>query len=498
VVAHAPPAVIATVAARDLGPEPAGRPRVVVVGGGFAGAAFAIHLMRAAEGPVELVLIEPRGELGHGLAYGTDDPAHRINVPSCKMSVFAEEPGHFTHWLSATGERAADPEGESGDGWHFSRRQAFGRYVTATLRQALADAPAGTRLLHLRDRAVAIQPATADTPAQVYLEAGGAAPAARVVLAASHERPALPWRLDPETRTHPGLIRDPWTLGPLAELDPEASVAVLGTGLTMADVVTGLLARGHRGAIHAISRRGQLPRPHAAFEPKADFAAEGLPAGARAGLRQLRRLIAAEARAGRDWQTAVDGARARAEAAWQGWSVAEQATALRHLRAWWDVHRYRLAPQVDGRLRAARATGALTIHAGRIQAIARDGDRLTLRFRPRGETKTRALGADAIVNCMGPIADITRTPNPAVRSLLDTGAGTADAHRLGLQVDAGYRLIDAAGNADAHLRAVGPLTRGVFWEVVGVPELSAHCRRLAEITLWEFGLGTTARAASSA
>ena len=486
--AASPAPAIEIAALRALGDEVPDRPRVVIVGGGFAGAAFAVHLLHAAEGPVDVVLVEPRAELGRGLAYGTDDPAHRINVPSCKMSVFAEDPHHFTRWLSASGERAVDPQGESAGRWHFSRRQAFGRYMTATLQQALGAAVPGTRLRHVRARAIAVQPAATGMPAQVYLESGGAIPATRVVLAASHERPALPWRLDPDTRAHPGLIRDPWTIGPLAEIDPDAPVTVLGTGLTMADVVSGLLTRGHRGAIHAVSRRGQLPRPHAAFDPKADFAGHGLPADARAGLRQLRRLIAAEASAGRDWQLAVDGARAQAEASWRGWSAAEQAKALRHLRAWWDVHRYRLAPQVHGTLRAARERGALTIHAGRIQAIARDGVRLALHVRPRGGGAARVLSADAVVNCMGPASDITRSPNPAVRSLLDTGAAVPDAHRLGLSVDPGYRLIDAAGRADPHLRAVGPLTRGVFWEVVGVPELSAHCRRLAETTLAELGL----------
>lgn len=483
--------VIEALGGEDIGPETEGRPRVAVVGGGFAGAAFAAHLLRAAEWPVELIMIEPRTELGCGLAYGTEDPSHRINVPSCKMSVFEEDPGHFTRWLRVTGERAEDPEGESPEGWHFSRRQSFGRYMTATLTDALAKAAPGARVVHVRARALAVRPAQIDRPAHVYIDTGGAIHTTRVVLAASHERPTLPWHLNQKTRTHPGLIRDPWTHAHLLGLEPDARVVVLGTGLTMADVVSGLLARGHCGAIHAMSRRGQLPRPHGAFAPKVDFAADRLPASARASVRQLRLQIAAEVRAGRDWQPAVDGARARAEAIWRDWPIAEQAKALRHLRPWWDVHRYRLAPQVAERLRSARATGGLTVHASRIHEIGCDGGRLALRFRSRGDRGTRTLHADAVINCMGPVSDIIRTPNPAVRSLLDTQAAVPDAHRLGLSVDPDYRLIDADGRANPYLRAVGPLTRGVFWEVIGVPELSEHCRRLAHITVQELGLAHT-------
>ena len=55
--------------------------RIVVVGGGFAGAAFAIHLMRDHPGlAAVLTVVEPRPVLGAGLAYGSDEPAWRIKL----------------------------------------------------------------------------------------------------------------------------------------------------------------------------------------------------------------------------------------------------------------------------------------------------------------------------------------------------------------------------------------------------------------------------------
>ena len=48
--------------------------RVVVIGGGFTGAAFVIHAARALEGPVELDVVEPAPDIGRGVAYGASDP----------------------------------------------------------------------------------------------------------------------------------------------------------------------------------------------------------------------------------------------------------------------------------------------------------------------------------------------------------------------------------------------------------------------------------------
>ena len=57
---------------------------IAIVGGGFSGAALAWHLRRK-NVTADIVVIEPRADLGRGLAYATPDPAHRINVPATRM-----------------------------------------------------------------------------------------------------------------------------------------------------------------------------------------------------------------------------------------------------------------------------------------------------------------------------------------------------------------------------------------------------------------------------
>jgi uncharacterized NAD(P)/FAD-binding protein YdhS len=51
---------------------------------------------------------------------------------------------------------------------------------------------------------------------------------------------------------------------------------------------------------------------------------------------------------------------------------------------------------------------------------------------------------------------------------------------LGLDVDASGRLIGANGAAHDRLYAVGPITRGAFWEITAVPDIRLQAALAAE------------------
>jgi uncharacterized NAD(P)/FAD-binding protein YdhS len=51
---------------------------VCVVGGGFTGTAAAIACLSRLDRPFRLVVVEPSGSLGRGVAYGAHHPLHLL------------------------------------------------------------------------------------------------------------------------------------------------------------------------------------------------------------------------------------------------------------------------------------------------------------------------------------------------------------------------------------------------------------------------------------
>ena len=72
---------------------PAARVDVAVIGGGASGTLTAIHLMASRSHNLSVTVHDASGELGKGLAYGTTDRRHLLNVRSRHMSAFPDIPG---------------------------------------------------------------------------------------------------------------------------------------------------------------------------------------------------------------------------------------------------------------------------------------------------------------------------------------------------------------------------------------------------------------------
>jgi uncharacterized NAD(P)/FAD-binding protein YdhS len=68
---------------------------------------------------------------------------------------------------------------------------------------------------------------------------------------------------------------------------------------------------------------------------------------------------------------------------------------------------------------------------------------------------------------------IGRTRDALLRGLLERGLVRADAHGIGLQVDERSR-------AGEGLWALGPLSKGRFWEIVAVPDIRVQAAAVAE------------------
>ena len=424
---------------------------VVIVGGGFSGAMLAARL---AERGQASVLIERGAVFGPGVAYSATLDAHRLNVRAERMSALADRPGDFADWLKAHHPDHADPNG-------FPPRRLYGLYVAARL--AAVEAVHPDLIQRVKGEVLAVEGRA------VVLADGRRIEGRAVVLATGNPAPRTV-----ATGQGPRILPDPWAPGAQDPIQPDDAVLILGSGLTMVDVVLGLQAQGWRGRATAVSRRGLTPRAHGDHhDAPIDLPPEALSGPLSQRLASARRLARAHG-----WRRVMEGYRPITAALWGAATPAQRARFLRHLRPWWDVHRHRIAPQIAAALDALIAEGRLSVRAGRVRATTASDDAVTLSIiAPGGAAQT--LTAAWLIDCTGPGHDASATPLSA--ALIAEGRARLDPLKLGLDLDETGRVLHADGAADPDLYLLGPPARGGLWETIAVPDIRQRIDALVRV-----------------
>lgn len=442
-----------------MGPE--GR-HAIVIGGGASGTLMAFQLLKTSPPDLHVTLIEKRPEIGRGLAYHAGNPEHLLNVRVSNMSALPDDPGHFWNWLCARPDGPICP-----DPYCFVPRQTYGDYL-ADLIAPLKSRGTARGLTIIQNECIAIRETPSDVA--VTLADGTQLTGTVAILATGHDAAAS---------RQPGHV-DPWIAPTEAGIDRDATMLILGTGLSMVDYVLSLLRHGHQGRIVALSRRGLLPRAHRRIDPMR-LAESEIPFGARIGalLHWFRQRIETHVAEGGDWRSAIDAIRPHTQRLWQELPLESRRRFLEHARAWWDVHRHRTAPEVETRIAEVLAAGRLTVVSGKLATVTPNQDGALVSYRRRGRSELSELQVGAIVDCTGIVKDPGASNNPAVRSLFDNGLARIDPLRIGIEVTSDCAIVDRHGYPSRRLYAVGPLTRAAFWEIIAVPDIRQQCAELA-------------------
>ncbi|MEV5573747.1 FAD/NAD(P)-binding protein [Spirillospora sp. NPDC052269] len=219
--------------------------RIAIIGAGPAAVGLIDTLARSgADGAVpDVVVFDPSPHPWRGRPYAPDLDSVLVNVPPAIMSVRHGDREHYSSWLGERGAAYFDPL----LGAPLVPRALYGEYLEETAGKAMA---AGNVRL-VPSRVVAV---TRDL--RIRTEDGREHEADRLVLCVGSGTPADLYGLDGT----PGYVTDPYPLArTLADVRPEASVAIIGSRLTAVDVAVSLAARGHDGPISLVSRGGMLP-----------------------------------------------------------------------------------------------------------------------------------------------------------------------------------------------------------------------------------------------
>jgi uncharacterized NAD(P)/FAD-binding protein YdhS len=465
------------------------RQGIAVIGGGFSGLMCAIHLLLKSrkDGP-RIYLIEQNRAFGLGAAYATDSGRHLLNTRAANMSVFPEHPDHFLEWLRGR------PDTALLDGASFVTRRTYGRYLQSLLREIACSGQAAGRLYLVADTATAVKPLGGRYA--VRLDVGKDLLVDAVVLATGNPAPYPPAVASTAFFDSPRYIADPWKPEAFNLVEPDETVLMLGTGLTMVDVALLLRSKGHCGPLLALSRRGKLPLDHAAAGAPPNIFIPALPPRLSHALHAVRAVVREVRTRGGTWQQVMDALRPVVSRYWQGLPLETRRRFLRHLRPWWDIHRHRMAPEVARRVGALLREGNLIICRGRVLGASleetAEGYPASARWRPVGDTLVYRVGVHHIVNCMGPGGDPARSRSPLFQSLLASGLARPDVLALGIDVDRGGRLIARDGVVSPRLFALGPPTRGIFWESTAVPDIRQYAAAVAGSVLTALAKSSTA------
>ncbi|MEK7347286.1 MAG: FAD/NAD(P)-binding protein [Candidatus Eisenbacteria bacterium] len=462
-------------------------PTIAIVGAGASGVIAAAALLRSLRRPARVVLFDGRGSRGAGLAYGTSDRDHVLNVPAARMSAIAEEPDHFLLWLRGEGSDQASAWRTPAVQEAFVPRGLYAKYLEDILRASLERSDPGVVLEVLSEEIDDLVRRGAGW--RLLGHSGAAWIASVVVLALGYRPPGLPSGIGAALAGHPRAILDPWRPGAFDGVLPDDSVLVLGAHLTMIDVVLTLDRQGHRGGIVAVSPRGLMPLSHGPSD--AGYVAIDLdvaPVTARGLLHRVRAEMATEESQGGSWRSVADAVRPLVPRLWAAMTAPERTRFIRHVHPYWEIHRHRMAPAIASHVDAIKAEGRLRVVAGRVASATAHADGFAVDVRPRGGSAVTTLRTGWIVNATGPTVRYAEDPTVFLSRLFEGGIVRPGPLGFGLDAKPGGALLDAKGDPHANLFTLGPPLLGSLWETTAVPEIRLQAADLARTLAGTMGL----------
>jgi uncharacterized NAD(P)/FAD-binding protein YdhS len=480
---------------RQPAAEPAEPQSVGVVGGGFSGTLLIANLVKMLDGPVTIEWFDESGTIGTGVAYGTQDSCHLLNVPAGRMGAFTGDPAGFYHWLQSENGKASAavlyPQKEIKEE-SFLPRVLYAAHLRHIRDELLQTAQEKNITIHIHAAQVTDARQHEAEPRRLVLcfEKEGAARETvvdSVVLATGNMPPR-------HFTFQPGMIRgvrhyvaDVWkrdkdTIFPekVNQLSADSDIVIIGTGLTMVDTVLTLRKYGFKGTITALSRHGWLPMPHAPAKPYPRWEWTLLPSDAPQNalgmLRRLRKEVKKAGAAGYDWRSVIDSLRPVTQTLWQRLGRKEKRKFLNRLFTLWNIHRHRMAPEIHAELRTMQQSGALKIVPGRIYYVGSDEDGLTVAYRKRGANRVETIRATLVLNCTGPEYDIAASSHQLLKNLRDRELITVGPLRMGVEITANG---SAKGKAPETIFPMGTLLIGEQFECTAVPELREQAHSIA-------------------
>ena len=447
-----------------------------IVGGGYSGISVALNLYRLSKEPISIIVFESGDAFGEGPAYRTKSPSHILNVVAGEMSAFEDKPDDFVNWVKDNPHAMAYVSSEEPLEAQYLPRRLYFDYIQHLLNTTSKPSPVGTTIELCHGLVVDIE--ENKDVLELKTEQGAQYAVDKVVLAIGNQPPK---NIFPHLK-QPYYIDNPWNYDAIKAIPREGNVLIIGTMLTMIDVVLTLADQGHEGTITAVSRRGLLPHVHKKVDKPFEHSFRNLPHDLKGLTRYYREAVKDFMKEGGDWRATGRAFRPLTRVLWDSFSDKEKQRFVRHLSAIWGIHRHRIPPQIAKRLAALQSTGQFTVVGGRVVSTEEVDDGVQVLIKPRYEKSNEPLSlkVSRIINCTGPNTHYETVDSPLIKSLLQQGIITSDKNRLGLAVNHSCGVINKAGQTSEKIFTLGSPCRGLLWEITAVPDIRVQSHGLAE------------------
>ena len=381
------------------------RKKLVIVGCGAAATLLLAELSINTVGPFDINIIDDNPASPLGIAYAVNHPSFVLNVAAKRMGAYVSKPDDFYQWLLHNPEhwRNLHPEFSSAN---FGPDDFVPRMIYAVyLRQVFAGAievlkQKGVRVTHLSEQVIEISPVPGAVDASVYVRTHQQKIRADIVVFATGNNPTRQITVATEHS-----FNSPYTPEFLSqEWSALSDVAVIGSGLSMIDLVQFISSQGFTGNFHIFSRHGLLPLPHSTEHPMA--AAPPLDIGlvgntAVQAVRALRFYVESNSAAGFEWQESINKIRPHVSNLWAKLSHPEQRRLAKAL-PWWNIHRHRIPPSSYAVLQRLRERNRLHVTRCCIKGVDRINNGFQLHLdQSLAVGNPLKIAADRLVFCNG-------------------------------------------------------------------------------------------------
>ena len=388
---------------------------MIIVGCGAAATLLLAELASTISCPLDIYLIDDNPAAPVGLAYAVNHPAFVLNVAAKRMGAYVSTPDHFYQWLLNEPEHWRNLHPEFSE-VHFEPDDFVPRMIYAEyLRKIFARSIAlleqkNVCVIQLKEQVIDVLPVANEIDTRVCVSTLQQKILADVTVFATGNNPARQIVVAGD-----GCFSSPYTAEFLhQDWSSLKDVAVIGSGLSMIDLVQFISSQGFTGNFHIFSRHGLLPLPHSETHPMAAaplFDPDRVGNTAIPVLRALRFYVESNLAAGLEWQESINKIRPHVSSLWARLPINEQRR-LAKVLPWWNIHRHRIPPKVYANLQKLREQKRLHITNGCVNAIERINGGFQLRLTQSvAVEKVLPIRADKVVICSGYAPGFNRVKN---------------------------------------------------------------------------------------